>query len=433
MRWYIIRALLHKEAMRHIAERGGIFLILLLIAAVILLRFVDRNPAQAGGSTTVIGGARWYMVHYWEKDSAWIKYLSEHISPELRGRVRFEYMNPRDMKPDEPISYPENWAAVQVRTYDNDKDAQGRRRYKIMFWQPGTDPAVIAPLADWFWKETCRYFHGRNTPVGLVSSGDILLPQPDEAIIVVQPAGTDSEGKSRSRSVYWPGAASSNDSTTLAEFWQKEAARVAAPPVEMDVEQRELTGNADLRSMIVGGMIFFAICIFSVYLMPSLTCEERERGVLLAQALSPASAGEILAAKFLFYPTMGIALAALLTAIYRPFALLNPFFWLCVVAVAIGYLGVGQTIASLARTQRRASMSALFYILAVTLLLLVCSLNSIPVLPWLTMEYNFPNAMHGALKGQVVPMDWVHLVVGSVLALGWAALAAFLFRRRGWQ
>jgi hypothetical protein len=431
MRWYIIRALLHKEAMRHIAERGGIFLIVLLIAAVILLRFFDKNPTSGGGGTGMIGGARRYIVHYWEKDSPWIDYLKKHISPELRGRVTISYLDPNDVKPDQVITYPENWAAVQVRTYD--KDAQGRQRYKIVFWQPGTDPAEIAPLADWFWKETCRYFHARNTPVGLVSSGDILVPQPDEAIIVVQSAGTDSEGKSRSRSVYWPGASSGNGSATLAEFWQKEAARLAQPPVEMDVEQRELTANADLRTMIVGGMIFFAICIFSVYLMPSLTCEERERGVLLAQALSPASASEILAAKFLFYPTMGIALAALLTGIYRPVVLLNPFFWLCVTAVAIGYLGVGQTIASLARTQRRASMGALFYILAVTLFLLICRLNNIPFLPWLTMEYNFPNAIHGALKGSIGLEQWFHLVSGLALAVGWTVSATILFKRRGWQ
>jgi hypothetical protein len=42
-------------------------------------------------------------------------------------------------------------------------------------------------------------------------------------------------------------------------------------------------------------------------LQSSLTCEERERGILLAQALSPASAREILAAKFLFYPVFALA------------------------------------------------------------------------------------------------------------------------------
>src|SRR5947207_1327621 len=84
--------------------------------------------------------------------------------------------------------------------------------------------------------------------------------------------------------------------------------------------------------------------------------------------LAPA---EILAAKFLFYPMLGLALSALLAGIYRPAVLGHAFFWLCMGAIAIGYLGVGQTIASLARTQRRASLGALCYFLAVALLLLI--------------------------------------------------------------
>jgi enoyl-CoA hydratase/carnithine racemase len=45
-----------------------------------------------------------------------------------------------------------------------------------------------------------------------------------------------------------------------------------------------------------------------------LTCEERERGLLLAQALSPASPGEILAAKSLLYPAVAVGLAGVLAA-----------------------------------------------------------------------------------------------------------------------
>ena len=74
----------------------------------------------------------------------------------------------------------------------------------------------------------------------------------------------------------------------------------------------------DFRAAIATGMVVFALYFACVYLLPTLNCEERERGVLLAQALSPASPAEILAAKFLFYPVRH-ALAATLAAIYdRP-------------------------------------------------------------------------------------------------------------------
>src|SRR5262249_3937479 len=77
----------------------------------------------------------------------------------------------------------------------------------------------------------------------------------------------------------------------------------------------------------------FFVC---VYLLPSLCCEERERGVLLAQALSPASPREILAARFLFYPVLGLSLAAVLAGTYRPAVLASPFFWLALVVAVCG-------------------------------------------------------------------------------------------------
>ena len=52
--------------------------------------------------------------------------------------------------------------------------------------------------------------------------------------------------------------------------------------------------------------------------------------------------------------------------------------WAILVATAVGYLGVGMTIASLARTQRMASMGALCYMLTVALLLFITQRFGIP-------------------------------------------------------
>ena len=65
-------------------------------------------------------------------------------------------------------------------------------------------------------------------------------------------------------------------------------------------------------------LVMFGLFFVCVYLQSSLTCEERERGVLLAQALSPASPAEILAAKFLFYPVIALALAVVAAGTYKP-------------------------------------------------------------------------------------------------------------------
>src|SRR5262249_5584857 len=142
---------------------------------------------------------------------------------------------------------------------------------------------------------------------------------------------------------------------------------------------------------------------------------------------------EILAAKSLFYPAAGAALAALLAGVARPEALARPFFWLAVGVAALGALGIGMTVACLARTQRAAGVGALCYLLAVAVLLFRCRQGGIPLLPGLALEYHCPRALHAALSGEVDRSHWLNLAAAAVLAVGWAGLAAALFRRRGWQ
>jgi hypothetical protein len=44
LRWHVLRTLLHKEVLRHLANRGGIVLVLLLIVASLLLSFFGNGP-----------------------------------------------------------------------------------------------------------------------------------------------------------------------------------------------------------------------------------------------------------------------------------------------------------------------------------------------------------------------------------------------------
>jgi len=194
-----------------------------------------------------------------------------------------------------------------------------------------------------------------------------------------------------------------------------------------------LEGGIDSRSSIATALVLFALFFVCVYLLPSMTCEERERGVLLAQALSPATPFEILVAKLLFYPVLGIALAALIAGITSPMILIRPFFWLGLTAAAIGSIGIGLTIASLARTQRAASMGALCYTMVVALLLFICQQNNIPFLPYVALEYHCPRVLHAALGNAVYWYHWGNLAGAYILAAVWLVLATVLFRRWGWQ
>ena len=149
--------------------------------------------------------------------------------------------------------------------------------------------------------------------------------------------------------------------------------------------------------------------------------------------LTPAAPGKILAAKFLLYPALGVALAALPAAVSQPAALGRPFFWLTLLVAACGATGVGLTIAGLARTQRAASLGVLGYLLAAALLLVVCRRGGLPGVAHLFLEYHSPRLLHAALEGTAGWSDWGELAGAAVLASAWAGLATWLFRRRGWQ
>ena len=164
-----------------------------------------------------------------------------------------------------------------------------------------------------------------------------------------------------------------------------------------------------------------------------MTCEERERGLLLAQALSSASAIEILAAKFLFYPMFGIILATILAGIHNPAVLSRGLFWLTLVTLAVGSLGIGMTVASLAKTQRSASMGSLCYMLAVALVLLVCQQNNITIVSNFALEYHAPNLLHAILTDQSRSGLWFHLFMSGLLSIAWVFAATIIFRKRGWQ
>jgi hypothetical protein len=246
-------------------------------------------------------------------------------------------------------------------------------RFKVWLWHPDETGGSLAPFEAWFWRETARHFQERAAGVS-------------------------------------PAAA-----------------------VHLEEERSQLRGGIDLRASFTSALVLFALFFSCVYLLPALMCEERERGVLLAQALSPASPLEIFAAKLFFYPVIGLALAALLAGISRPAVLAQPFFWLAMGVAALGSLGIGLTIASLARTQRAASMGALCYVLVIALFLFVCQQIRAPVLSWLALEYHVPRMLHAVLGHSVFWWHWGNLVMAGFLALAWLAAALVLFQKRGWQ
>ncbi len=78
-------------------------------------------------------------------------------------------------------------------------------------------------------------------------------------------------------------------------------------------------------------------------------------------------------------------------------------------------------------------MGALGYMLAISMFLLICQQNSLPLLPQLALEYHGPRLMHAAITHSIERFHPVELGWTAALALGWNVAAWTCFRRFGWQ
>jgi hypothetical protein len=370
IRWHIIFTLWRKEIWRQLANRGSLCLAALLVVAALLLPLFQ--PTDTGAAPAA--GVDFVFVDYW-RDDDWVRHLRQNVPADLRRHIKFRDINQVAL-PNDLLTYPASAGAIQMRL---DRLDDGKLRRRISVWHPAD--GSMAVFETWFWRESARYFQHQA-------------------------------------------AAAPRDSLFASD-----------PDFRADFEQdhAKLKRHGDMRSSIASALILFALFFSCVYLMPSLMCEERERGVLLAQALSPASSRDILAAKFLFYAPAGMGLAVVLAGLAMPGVLLEPLFWPALLVAAAGFTGIGVSIASLAKTQRAASMGALCYLLVVTLLLFLCRQSEIPGLPFFALEYHCPLMLSAVLTHSVFPSTWIHLAAAAALAGIWIILAMSLFRRRGWQ
>lgn len=370
MRWYILRTLLHKELLRHGANRGGIFLVVLLMMASLLLSFFGGKDLE--GSSVLTGVKRCYIDYQVEDE--FINHLSNYVPQELEGKVRFRQFAAVRKNADGTPFYIQNSGGIQIHNDD-------KNEVQIWFWEPGQGALSIYEI--WFWREVQNYTSKRNSPV----------------------------------------------STSKLE----DKGPKAVPLVFKEPKRSIIKGGLDPRSGIATALVVFGLFFVCVYLMPSLSCEERERGTLLAQALSPASPREILGARFLFYPVLAIILACVLAGAYRPWVLVSGYFWLALLTATAGSMGVGLTIASIARTQREASMGALAYMFVVTLFIFVCQQIGAGLLANAAMEFHVPRMFHAVLSDAVTIEHWGSVVVMILLSTIWVWVAVKLFRKQGWQ
>jgi len=419
MRWYVLKTLLHKELLRLLNNKGGLAMSAVMIfAAVLAAVFGDTTM-----STSMVTGQTQCVVDYWQ-DGGWVEHLKDNVPDHLAGRISFRSLAGHEGT----ISYPLGAVGIQLRPVDHASEdgvppepgkADGSpSQFKVWVWYPDPDGAAAAPFEIWFWQESWRFFSER--------AGGDSLAEDDTRADDWQPKGADAD--------FWQGRQRSFRDRLAARLKARGTAEAMAAVPQLRVERsRMVDRRVNLRAGAAMFLVLMALFFVCIFLMPSATAEERERGALLAQALSPASSLEILGAKLLFYPALAVGLASLVAGICRPEALALPFFWLALGITALGTVGIGLTLSVLARTQRAASMSALSYMLAVALILIICRTNGFELPAAIMLENHGPEMLLAALNDSVKPSHWGQLAISWVLAVVWCGLATALFRRFGWQ
>ncbi len=410
MRFYIVRALLKKELRRHVANRGGIALSLLMIVAAVLLSVF--NPTAADGGSTggeLVGGVHHCFIES-NPEMDVTKKLKGKVPPALESQLLFRNRPPESV--DALVSDSPGTCCIRLNLRNRD----GRAIMEIEIWHPPGDPGAVAPYEAWFFRALRECYQelakSKLDNNGGNSAGLAPLPKLADDLWAVRNSFEALEAESI--------RLSANNPKAILPKVEIKRAPVGAKPL-------------DFNAMIATAMVVFALYFCCCYLLPTLNCEERERGVLLAQALSPASPAELVFAKFLFYPVAGIGLAAILAGIYNPKVLNTLFFWLALIAMSSGFLGIGMTVSTLAKTQRGAFMGSMCYLMSVSLLLFICSINSIPFVSFLAIEAHGPKILHAAVTQTVEAEHWFRLLATFGLGATWMTVAGWLFRWRGWQ
>src|SRR5688572_6490381 len=149
MRWYILKALLVKEWQRHLANRGGIALGLLLVAGAVLLSVFAPGGETSAAGTGALGGVRHCFIEF-DRASPLVKHLQENVPPELKEQIKFRELARAD-KVDGIIVYPTGTASIQIRQPFAAQTPTGRDTLSVYVWHPDGDPTALAPYETWLW------------------------------------------------------------------------------------------------------------------------------------------------------------------------------------------------------------------------------------------------------------------------------------------
>src|SRR5262249_36782201 len=155
MRWRIIRTLVHKEALRHLSNRGGIALAMLLVVMALLMAVYGRSGAIQTGAG-FMRRVQYCYIDYTE-EGPWVDYLKAHVPESLTRQIKFRNLNREYANQGKVLlKYPDGAGAIQLRPGESPGE-----KPQISCWYPPDDRNVIPPFENWFWRTTRDYSRER--------------------------------------------------------------------------------------------------------------------------------------------------------------------------------------------------------------------------------------------------------------------------------
>lgn len=312
-----------------------------------------------------------WIIHTSDVDPDWMNYLRGSL-PE-HPPIRIASANEMPRKGD-AFAYPSGTCGIELSVLQTGQ-------IQVLFRHFGAQPEILFPHSQWFWAKTTEYFDA--------------IPQLQ---ILALPMGVSSPQNAR--------------------------------------EILKQTSLSDLVTLeLVGSMLIFAAQFFCcVHLLISFSSQDRERGTLLALALTPASVGEIIIAKCLFHGSLSLLMCGVIMGILKPAAMLDPLLWGTLIVTSIGFMSIGILLASLAKTQAAAALLTLCYMLGIALIFhLSNGFAAFATLREFMFEHrSFPLVFVG-LKTGLGGVAIYRLGTLSAVVLGWLIVASRVFATRGWR
>lgn len=312
-----------------------------------------------------------WIVYTSQVDANWMKFLRGKLPEHPPLRISSADQMPQK---GEDFLYPSGACGIEVSVLQSGQT-------QVLFRHTGTQPDAMFPHSQWFWAMTTEYFDA--------------IPQLQ---ILARPIGAGSPQKAG--------------------------------------DLLKQTSLSDLVTIeLVGSMLIFAAQFFCcVHLLISFSSQDRERGTLLAIALTPASVAEIIVAKCLFHGSLSLLMSGLIMGILKPAAVLDPLLWGALVATSVGFMSVGILLSSLAKTQATAALLTLCYMLGIALVFhLASGFPAFATLREFMFEHrSFPLIFVG-LKSGLGGLALQRLGILSAVVACWFVVASNVYARRGWR